>query len=121
MTVIRPAASATRRWQELASQTDRGYYSRRMSPCEPDLKEYNPGDDFSGTSGPESGSNRDRKLKRAAFVLFTGFLVFAPPGTLIVISLFLIGILGKVGVFILVGLVLIALTGLWLKRKSQHR
>ena len=75
---------------------------------------------FSGASGPEAGSNRNRKLKRAAFALFTGFLLLAPPGTLIVLSLFLIGIFGKVGMFILIGLAVVLLTGLWLKRKSQH-
>jgi len=76
---------------------------------------------FRSTSVPKAGLNRSRKLKRAAFALFTGFLVLAPPGTLIVLTLFLIGIFGKAVILILVGLVLIVLTGLWLKRKAGHR
>ena len=68
--------------------------------------------------GPKSGSNRNRKLKHAALALLTGFMVFAPPGTLIVLSLFLIGIFGKAVVLILSGLALLALAGLWLKRKA---
>ena len=71
--------------------------------------------------GPKSGSNQNRKLKRAALALFTGFIVFAPPGTLIVLSLFLIGIFGKAGVLILSGLALLALAGWWLKRKAGRR
>ena len=47
--------------------------------------------------------------------------MLAPPGTLIVLTLFLIGIFGKAVILILVGLVLIVLTGLWLKRKAGHR
>jgi hypothetical protein len=70
---------------------------------------------------PKSGSNQNRNLKRAALALFTGFMVFAPPGTLIVLSLFLIGIFGKTVVLILSGLALLALAGWWLKRKAGQR
>lgn len=77
--------------------------------------------EFRSTSEPKHGSNRSRKLKRAALALFTGFLVLAPPGTLIVLSLFLIGVFGKTALLILIGLALIVLTALWLKRKAGHR
>ena len=53
--------------------------------------------------------------------LFTGFLVLAPPGTLIVLSVFLVGIFGKTGVVILIGLAIIVLIVFWLKRKARHR
>jgi hypothetical protein len=76
---------------------------------------------FRGTLAPKAGSNRNRKLKSAAFGLFTGFLLLAPPGTLIVLSLFLIGIFGKAVLLVLIGLALIVLTALWLKRKARHR
>ena len=48
-------------------------------------------------------------------------MMFAPPGTLIVLALFLVAIFGKTGVLILTGLALLALAGLWLKRKAAHR
>ena len=67
---------------------------------------------------PISGSNRNRKFKRVALALFTAFMVLAPPGTLIVLSLFLIGIFGKAGVLILSGVALVAVAVLWLKRKA---
>lgn len=76
---------------------------------------------FRSTSGTGTGSSRSRKLKRAAFALFTGFLVLAPPGTLIVLSLFLIGIFGKAVILIFIGLALLVLTAWWLKRKAGHR
>jgi len=76
---------------------------------------------FLCTLTPKAGSNRNRKLKSAAFALFTGFLVLAPPGTLIVLSLFLIGVFGKAVLLVLIGLVLIVLTAVWLKRKARHR
>ena len=63
----------------------------------------------------------NRKLKRVALALFTGFMLFAPPGTLIVLALLLAPIFGKTGVLVLSGLALLVLTGLWLKRKAAQR
>jgi hypothetical protein len=39
-------------------------------------------------------------LKRIAALLVTGFFIFAPPGTLILIALFVFGFSGKIGVIV---------------------
>ena len=67
-----------------------------------------------------TAANTNRKLKRAALGLFTGFLLLAPPGTLIVLSLFLVGIFGKAGLLVLIGIALLALTVFGLRRKKRH-
>ena len=69
----------------------------------------------------ESTSGTNSKLKRIALALFAGFMMFAPPGTLIVLALFLVAIFGKAGLLIMFGLALLALAGLWLKRRAAHR
>jgi hypothetical protein len=48
-------------------------------------------------------------------------MLFAPPGTLIVLALFLAPIFGKTGVLVLGGLGLLALAGLWLRRRAAQR
>ena len=68
----------------------------------------------------QSTNSTNRKIKRIALALFAGFMIFAPPGTLIVLALFLVAIFGKTGVLILTGLALLALAGLWLKRKAAR-
>jgi len=63
----------------------------------------------------------NRKLKRAALALFAGFMLFAPPGTLIVLALLLSPIFGKTGILIFSGVALLALAGLWLRRRAAQR
>ena len=63
----------------------------------------------------------NRKLKRAALALFAGFMLFAPPGTLIVLALLLAPIFGKTGILIFSGVALLALAGLWLRRRAAQR
>ena len=63
----------------------------------------------------------NRKLKRAALALFAGFMLFAPPGTLIVLALLLAPIVGKTGILIFSGVALLVLAGLWLRRRAAQR
>ena len=63
----------------------------------------------------------NRKLKRAALALFAGFMLFAPPGTLIVLALLLSPIFGKTGILIFSGVALLALAGMWLRRRAAQR
>jgi len=70
---------------------------------------------------PKQQETANRRLKRAALALLGGFILFAPPGTLIVLALFLAPIFGKTGVLILVGLAVLTLAGLWLRRKAAQR
>jgi hypothetical protein len=44
--------------------------------------------------------NHWQDFKRIAALLVTGFFIFAPPGTLIVIALFVFGLTGKIGVIV---------------------
>ena len=53
---------------------------------------------------------RLRDLKRIAALLVTGFFIFAPPGTLIVIALFVFGLTGKIGVIVVSSLAVAILT-----------
>jgi hypothetical protein len=63
----------------------------------------------------------NRKLKRAGLALFAGFMLFAPPGTLIVLALLLAPIFGKTGILIFSGAALLARAGLWLRRRAAQR
>ncbi len=62
-----------------------------------------------------------RDFKRIAAVLVTGFFIFAPPGTLIVIALFVFGLTGKIGVIVGGCLAACALAWLILRRRATSR
>gem|GEM_PF-3517047 len=61
-----------------------------------------------------------RSFKSIIVLLITGFLAFAPPGTLIFISLLIIGFTGKAGFIIVCVVALIALC-VWFYRKKMNK
>ena len=58
-----------------------------------------------------------RDLKRIAALLVTGFFIFAPPGTLIVIALYVFGLTGKIGVIVVSILTIAILTWMFGKKR----
>lgn len=64
--------------------------------------------------------NKPRGLKALVVLVVTAFFVFAPPGTLIVAALVLIGFFGKRWM-IVAGLVGAAVGILWLLNRARHR
>jgi len=61
--------------------------------------------------------NHLQYLKRLAALLVTGFFIFAPPGTLIVIALFVFGLTGKIGVIVVSILAIAILTWMFGKKR----
>jgi len=55
-----------------------------------------------------------KRLKRISALLFTGFLVFAPPGTLIFGLIFILGLIGNVWLIVGSVLILVLLGSAWL-------
>lgn len=68
--------------------------------------------------GPEP--NKPRGLKALVVLAVTAFFMFAPPGTLIVAALILVGFFGKRWMFV-VGLVGAAAMIVWLLNRARHR
>ena len=62
-----------------------------------------------------------RDFKRIAAVVVSGFFIFAPPGTLIVIALFVFGLTGKIGVIVGGCLAACALAWLILRRRVNEQ
>ena len=62
-----------------------------------------------------------RRLKRAAGALLAGFLLFAPPGTLVFGALLVIGLVGNVWVLAAGGIALAALLAVLLYRRGSGR
>ncbi len=65
-------------------------------------------------------SNKPRGLKALVVLVVTAFFLFAPPGTLIVAALVLIGLFGKRWMFVggLAGAVVLVF---WLLSRARHR
>ena len=63
--------------------------------------------------------NKPRGLKAVVVLVVTAFFVFAPPGTLIVGALVLIGFFGKRWMFV-AGLAGAAVMILWLLNRARH-
>ena len=64
--------------------------------------------------------NKARRLKALVVLVVTAFFVFAPPGTLIVAALVLLGFFGKRWM-IVAGLVGAAAGTLWLLNRARQR
>ena len=58
------------------------------------------------------------RLKRLAAILLTGFLMFAPPGTLIVCAALVTALFGRIGLISAIILCLLGLA-LWLRRRRR--
>ncbi len=74
------------------------------------------------TRRPENISGIMKRAKKIAIVLLTGFLAFAPPGTLIFGLIFIVGLIGNRRVVIVAGLGLLASAIIWFvirRRLSQ--
>jgi uncharacterized membrane protein YdjX (TVP38/TMEM64 family) len=71
---------------------------------------------------PENGiePNKPRGLKALVVLIVTAFFVFAPPGTLIVAALVLVGLFGKRWMFV-VGLAGAVALVFWLLNRARHR
>ena len=62
-----------------------------------------------------------RRLKRVVGAVLAGFLLFAPPGTLIFGALLLIGLVRNVWALAGIALAAVALLAYWLYRKGSIR
>ena len=62
-----------------------------------------------------------RRIKRTAGLLLAGFLMFAPPGTLIFGALIILGLVGNAWLILGSILFLIALIAAWLFRKYRSK
>ena len=61
-----------------------------------------------------------KRAKRTAGVLLAGFLMFAPPGTMIFLFLIILGLVRNVWLIVGSVLCLAALGALWLLRKRRR-